>query len=346
MISKDASAAAKGCSTDEEQHVHLVIYPGFKLMEAAGPLSVFTYANQRLAERGEAYRYRVTLVAPQAGAIPSDTHVCLEAEGSLPESAPLCTVMIAGAVDIEKALDREPELVEWCRRRSGDAQRFAALCTGSFFLAKAGLLDQRRAATHWHYAPLLQERFPALEVDADAIFVQDGPFWSCAGVTAAIDLALAFVEQDTGRDLALAVARDLVVYLKRPGGQSQFSAALTGQMTGSPSMRELQIWITSHLDKPLKLADMAAKAGMSPRHLSRTFLDELGMTPSAWLENARCERAKTLLLDTELPMKSIAWRVGFSSDEQMRKVFSRRYALTPTAYRARFKTARLPLSLH
>lgn len=333
-------------AAENSDRVHLIIYPGFKIMEAIGPLSVFTYANKRLAERGDPRRYKVTLAAPQPGVIASETMVPLQAQSGLPENGPFSTVMVAGAADIEKALTNQPALIDWCRRRADDVQRFAALCTGSFFLAEAGLLNRRRAATHWHYAALLQQRFPALQVDADAIFVQDGRFWTSAGVTAAIDLTLAFVEQDFGRDLALGVARDLVVYLKRPGGQSQFSAALTSQMTGSPSMRELQSWLITHLDKPLKLADMAAKAGMSPRHFSRTFLDEFGMTPSAWLENARCERAKSLLLDTALPMKSIAWRAGFSSDEQMRKVFSRRYALTPTAYRARFKTARTPLSLH
>ncbi|UYF99519.1 GlxA family transcriptional regulator [Halomonas sp. GD1P12] len=336
----EANSAAATSDAPDEQHVHLVIYPGFKLMEAAGPLSVFSYANQRLAAHGEAFRYRVSLVAPVPGAVVSDTGVSLDAGGPLPDNAPLETVMIAGAVEIEQALAREAALVQWCQRRGQHARRFAALCTGSFFLAQAGLLDGRRAATHWHYAPLLQRRFAALEVDADAIFVQDGHFWSCAGVTAAIDLALAFVEQDAGRDLALDVARDLVVYLKRPGGQSQFSTALTSQMSGSPGMRELKRWIAERLDTPLTLADMASKAGMSPRHLSRTFVAEFNMTPLNRLEEARCERAKTLLLDTDLPMKSIAWRTGFSSDERMRKVFARRYALTPTAYRARFKTTR------
>ncbi|WAM49187.1 GlxA family transcriptional regulator [Vreelandella venusta] len=327
-------------ASDNVHRVHLIVYPGFKFMEAAGALSVFSYANERLAARGETFHYHVSLVAPRPGPVTSDIHVCLEAEGTLPETEALETVVVVGAVNIERALEHERSLVAWCRQRSGDAQRFAALCTGSFFLAEAGLLDQRQTATHWRFAPLLQARYPTLKVDADAIFVQDGHFWTSAGVTAAIDLALAFVEQDLGRDLALDVARDLVVYLKRLGGQSQFSAALTSQMTGSPSMRALQHWIGERLDQPLTLADMANKAGMSPRHFSRTFMAELGMTPTTWLENARCERAKALLLDTKLPMKSIAWRTGFSSSERMRKVFSRRYTLTPTAYRARFKTTR------
>ncbi|WP_138466038.1 GlxA family transcriptional regulator [Poseidonocella sp. HB161398] len=319
--------------------VLLVIYPGFKAMEAVGPASVLAAANRHLESRGDPRRYAVTLAAPEAGPVPSEAGLALEAALPLPGDGDLDTVIVAGAADIEAALSAEPGLVEWCRRRAPQARRFAALCTGSFFLAAAGLLDRRRAATHWAHAALLERRFPRVRVDADAIFVQDGALWTSAGVTAAIDLALAFVEQDFGRDLALEVARDMVIYLKRPGGQSQFSAALTSQMTGSPGMRDLQAWIMANLARPLKLGDMAAQAGMSPRHVTRAFSAELGMTPTAYLELARSERAKALLLDTALPMKSVAFRAGFSSDAQMRKVFARRYALTPRAYRERFRTA-------
>lgn len=325
------------------RRVHVVVCPGFKAMEAIGPLSVLSYANRHLEARGDPRRYDVTLVAPEPGAIPSDSLVTLEATQPLPEDGPLDTVIVAGAADIEAALTRQPDLVDWCRRRAFQAERFAALCTGSFFLAEAGLMNRRRAATHWNYADLLQRRYPEVRVDADAIFVQDGTLWTSAGVTAAIDLTLAFVEQDFGRDLALEVARDLVIYLKRPGGQSQFSTALTSQMTGSPGTRDLQAWILANLEKPLRLADMAAEAGMSPRNFSRTFSADVGVTPNVWLETQRCERAKTLLLDTDLPMKSVAFRTGFTSDEQMRKVFTRRFSLTPKEYRARFQSARAPL---
>lgn len=325
------------------RHVHVVVCPGFKAMEAIGPLSVLSYANRHLEARGDPRRYDVTLVAPEPGAIPSDSLVTLEATQPLPENGPLDTVIVTGAADIEAALARQPDLVDWCRRRAFQAERFAALCTGSFFLAEAGLMNRRRAATHWNFADLLQRRYPQVRVDADAIFVQDGTLWTSAGVTAAIDLTLAFVEQDFGRDLALEVARDLVIYLKRPGGQSQFSTALTSQMTGSPGTRDLQAWILANLEKPLRLADMAAEAGMSPRNFSRTFSADVGVTPNVWLETQRCERAKTLLLDTDLPMKTVAFRTGFTSDEQMRKVFARRFSLTPKEYRARFQSARAPL---
>lgn len=324
-----------------ELPIHLVIYPGFKLMEAAGPLSVLSNANRHLAARGDPRRYAVTLTAPEPGPVPSDSGVALDASASLPQTGALETVVVSGAAEIETALVAQPALVDWCRRRAGEARRFAALCTGSFFLAEAGLLHGRRAATHWNFADRLQARFAGVRVDADAIFVQDGNLWTSAGVTAAIDLTLAFVEQDFGRDLALEVARDLVIYLKRPGGQSQFSAALTSQMSGAPGMRDMQGWILANLEKPLKLADMAARAGMSPRNFSRAFSADTGTTPNAWLENARCERAKALLLDTEMPMKSVAFRAGFTSDEQMRKVFTRRFSLTPKEYRARFQSARM-----
>uniref|UniRef100_UPI003BAC95F6 GlxA family transcriptional regulator n=1 Tax=Stappia sp. TaxID=1870903 RepID=UPI003BAC95F6 len=328
-------------STDRTHRVHLVLYPGFKALEAVGPLSVMSYANQHLRAAGHAGGYDVTIMASEPGPVRSDTLMSLEASASLSDETALGTVFIVGAADIEAALDREPRLVDWCRRRAFDAERFAALCTGSFFLAAAGVLDGKRAATHWNYAQRLQALFPGLQVDADAIFVQDGNLWTSAGVTAAIDLALAFVEHDFGRDIALRVARDMVMYLKRPGGQSQFSTVLTTQMTGSVGMRDIQTWMGANLDRRITLEDMAARAGMSVRSFTRAFAAELGVSPMVHLEQLRCERAKTLLLDTDLPMKNVAFRAGFSSDEQMRKVFRRRFALTPRDYRERFKTTQV-----
>ncbi|HDR9759637.1 TPA: GlxA family transcriptional regulator [Burkholderia cepacia] len=324
--------------------VHLVIYPGFKLMEAVGPVSVLSYANRHLAAQGDTRRYAINLVAPTPGAISSDTLISLDVSAGLPEDEALSTVLIAGALDIESAVARETALVDWVRRRSIAARRFAALCSGSFFLATAGVLSGRRAATHWSVATLLQQRFPSVEVDADAIFIQEDNIWTSAGVTAAIDLTLAFVEQDFGRNLALAVARDLVIYLKRPGGQSQFSDVLNSQMTAAPEIRDVQTWVSSNLSKPLQLEDMAEKAGMSVRNFTRLFKEEVGMPPTHYLVRARCERAATLLLDSDLPLKTIASRVGFPTEEQMRKVFVRHFSLTPRAYRARFSTTSLKTS--
>ncbi|KTQ97121.1 AraC family transcriptional regulator [Aureimonas ureilytica] len=319
--------------------VHIVIFPGFKSMEAIGPINVFTYANRHLARLGDMRQYSLSVVAPYPGQIPSDTLISMQASEALPESAPLETVMVAGAVDIHAALTKETDLTDWCRRRAPDVERFAALCSGAFFLAEAGLLDGRRATTHWGVADLLRRQFPSVVVEADAIFIQDGNIWTSAGVTAAIDLALAYVEQDFGRNLALEVARDLVIYLKRPGGQSQFSRLLTSQMTGSVGMRDVQNWLHAHFEKPLKVSDMAAKANMSVRSFTRQFSRDLGTSPANYLEGIRCENAVSLLLDTDLPLKALAFQSGFGSDDVMRKVFLRRYCLTPLQYRERFKTA-------
>ncbi len=228
-------------------------------------------------------------------------------------------------------------LVAWCRAQAPKIPRCAALCTGSFFLAEAGLLDGQRAATHWNYADRLQARYPAVKVDADAIFVRAGRLWTSAGVTAAIDLSLAFVEQDFGRNIALAVARDMVMYLKRPGGQSQFSTFLQSPSNGRA--QEVLAWMAERLDQPLKLPQIAAQAGMSVRSLTRAFTAELGVSPMAALENLRCDRAKALLLDGDMPLKRVAHHAGFGTDEQMRKTFRRRFALSPSDFRARFTTS-------
>ncbi len=319
--------------SEHPRSVALVVYPGFKALEAIGVLAVLKYAGQQVDRAGLNGGYSVTIMAPAPGAVPSDTLMSLEASAPLPEDDPLGTVFIVGAQDIETVLKRETELVDWCRRRAFEAERFSALCTSSFILAAAGLLDGRRAATHWNYAARLRELFPEVDVDANAIFLRDGTFWTSAGVTAAIDLALAFVEEDFGRDIALRVARDMVMYLKRPGGQAQFSTMLTGQMSGSSGMRDIQTWLNMRFDQPTTLDDMATQAKMSVRNFSRAFSAEFGLTPMAYLEGLRCDRAKTLLLDTDLPMKIVAFRSGFSSDEQMRKVFRRRFSLSPRDYR-------------
>lgn len=318
--------------------VDIIIYPGFKSMEAVGPVNVFTYANRHLQSSNDPRRYDIRVSAPQPGYVSSDTLLSIEATAGLATRDLPHTVMITGAPDIDRALEASPTIVDWCRVNSSKVPRLAGLCSGSFFLAASGALNGKRATTHWSVAGLLQQRYPGVQVVADAIFVQDGNLWTSAGVTAAIDLALAFVEQDFGRDLALQVARDLVIFLKRPGGQSQFSTLLTSQMTASPGIREIQSWVLANLDQPLRVDDLSARAGMSVRNFARRFFKETHTTPAEFIEIARCEQAMGLLLDTNLPMKTIAFRSGFPSDEQLRKVFQKRFSLTPREYRERFKT--------
>lgn len=320
--------------------VDLVIYPGFKALEAVGPMSVFDYANVHLRQHGRPDGYTVRVVAARRGAVPSDTLMALDATHTLAEleaGDTGCTVVLVGARNIEQVLASSLELVNWAARVAPKVPRMIALCSGSFVFAAAGLLDGRRAATHWSVAAALQQRHPRVAVDADAIYVRDGHLWTSAGVTAGIDLALAVVEEDFGHALALEVARDLVVYLKRPGGQSQFSVPLATQSTAHGGMRAVQQWVLAHLDERLNLAQMAAQAAMSERHFRRVFQQETGQSPSAFVESARLEAAKQLLeSEVGLPLKTVAARVGLGSEQALRQLFVRRLGIAPQAYRERF----------
>jgi transcriptional regulator GlxA family with amidase domain len=252
-------------------------------------------------------------------------------EESLPHS-----VMVVGAHEIERIVEEQPEIVEWTKRVALNVDRFAALCSGAFFLAATGLLNGKRATTHWRMAEVMQQKYPEIQVDIDSIFVRQGNLWTSAGVSASVDLALAFVESDFGHDLALQVARDLVIFLKRPGGQSQFSANLKTQMTQSSSMRSVQEWVLDNIDKKISVSLMANQALMSLRHFTRTFHKDVGMCPSEFLERARIDKARRLLSESELPMKSIAFKCGFSTTDQMRIGFRKYLSVTPKEYRERF----------
>ncbi|AOI90612.1 AraC family transcriptional regulator [Burkholderia pseudomultivorans] len=326
--------------------VDIVIYPGFKALEAIGPLSVFSYANVHLEQRGLDAGYDVRLAAPQSGEVRSDTGVSLHASKALNPLAVPHTALIVGARQIEQAVDATPQIVDWVKAAAPRMQRTAALCTGAFFVAAAGLLDGKRATTHWASARSLQERYPAVRVDPDSIFIREGALWTSAGVTAGIDLALALVEEDFGAAVSLDVARDLVVYLKRPGGQSQFSAHLASQTTSHPGIRDLQDWLLANLATRVGAAEMAARLSMSVRNFNRCFQRETGMTPSAFIERARVEAARRMLEQGDLPAKTIAADTGFGQYEAMRKAFQKLLGITPVAYRERFGPAQRPASAH
>ena len=252
------------------KRVDFVVYPGFKALEAIGTMSVFEYANLHLAQQGRPQGYQLNIVSVTAGPVPSDTQMVLEASGAVSVDDLPHTAIIIGARQIEQALEANPAIMVWAASVAPRIGRLVALCSGSFFLAAAGLLDGLPATTHWSVAALLREKFPAVQVQADAIYLRSGRLWTSAGVTAGIDLALALVEEDYGRGLALQVARDLVVYLKRPGGQSQFSVHLTSQNTSHPGIREIQDWVLSNLSQPLDISMLAARAAMSERNFRAT----------------------------------------------------------------------------
>lgn len=318
--------------------VHIVIYPGFKALEAVATMSVFQYANMHLGARGRGPAYEVSFAASRPGHVPSDMPLSLEATQSIDLRNLPDVAVIVGSPRIEQALQENAGLVTWARRAAPQLDRLVALCSGCFFLADAGLLDGERATTHWSVADLLAIKYPNIVVEADSIYLRAGRLWTSAGVTAGIDLALALVEEDLGRGIALDVARDLVVYLKRPGGQSQFSVHLASQKTNHPGIRDLQDWMLSHLDEPLNVAKLSSRAAMSERNFRRVFQKETGGSPAAFVDRARLEAARRLLEEGELPVKTIAARVGLHTEQALRKLFLRFIGITPRDYQARFSS--------
>jgi len=322
----------------EVRRVDIVVYPNFKSLEAIGPLSVFEYANIHLARLQRKFRYDVRIAALQAGPVRSDTVMSLEATRELNTLDLPHDAIIVGARDIETALAQCPELVHWSRAAAPRLKRFASLCSGAFFLAAAQLLDGKRATTHWSVAALLAGSFPKIDVEPDNIFVQEGNIWTSAGVTAGIDLALAFVEADLGRELALEVARDMVVYLKRPGGQSQFSNLLVSQRTSHSTIQEIQDWILAHPTEDLSVTVLAARAAMSVRNFTRVFRKEAGISCLDYVERARFEIGLQLLANPAVPLKAAALQAGFRDQEHLRRVCQKRLGITPMVYRQRFAT--------
>jgi len=318
--------------------VDIVVYPGFKAMEAVGPMSVFEYANLHLQRRNRPPGYDVRIASSRLGPVPSDTLMSLDATKVLNTLALPDTAIIVGARHIHAALADGGAVVDWVASVSPRIGRLAALCSGAFFLAAAGALDGKRATTHWSVATRLQSDFPAIAVDADAIFIRAGNLWTSAGVTAGMDLALALVEEDFGRDLALEVATEMVVYLKRPGGQSQFSSYLLSERTARPTIRELQNWILDNLHERLTVAQLAQKAMMSERHFARVFQQEVGLSPQEFIEACRFERATQMLADLAVPLKTVAVRACFNDEAHMRRVFMKKLGITPRVYRERFAT--------
>jgi transcriptional regulator GlxA family with amidase domain len=316
------------------RRVLVLAVEGTESLDILGPVEVFDYADRQVPGS-----YRIDVVGPTAdGQITMSNRLRLGVD-PLPEPPPRHdTLLVAGGEGARRAIG-DPVIVDWIVRASRRARRTTSVCTGAYLLAAAGLLDGRRATTHWEWCAGLAERHPAVEVDPDSVWVRDGDVWTSAGVTAGIDLALALVEDDLGSQVALAVARELVVFLKRPGGQSQFSGALAAQQATRPALRELQAWIAGHLDQDLSVAALAAKAGLSERSFARAFRAEIGQTPAAYVEMLRVERARALLEDGAESLEAVTRATGFSSPEILRRAFHRRLAVSPAAYRERFSLA-------
>ena len=313
------------------RRVVIVAFPGVQTLDVTGPAEVL-----RVATKLHPPGYEVRVVAPEEGPLRTST-VAIVPDSSLGAcSGAIDTLIVAGGTGTRRAED-DDTLINWLRKAASRSRRVTSVCTGAFLLAKAGLLDGRRATTHWASCADLAERYPAVSVEPDPIFVRDGNVATSAGVTAGMDLGLALVEEDLGREVALEAARWLVLFLKRPGGQAQFSAQLAAQTAERQPLRELQAWIPDHLDQDLSVPALARRSAMSERNFARAFRRETGMTPAAYIEGARVERARIALETGDLPVDRVARQVGFGTAETMRRAFGRRLGVSPMDYRSRFR---------
>jgi transcriptional regulator GlxA family with amidase domain len=299
----------------------------------AGPVEVFSTSSREMRTTN----YRIELVATTAEAVRATSGLLIGVDAAIGDvRGPIDTLMIAGGEGVLDALN-DPILLASVRRLASHARRVTSVCSGAFVLAEAGLLDGRRATTHWSVCDALAERYPAITVDPDPIFVRDGNVVTSAGVTAGMDLALALLEEDHGRDAALAVARHLVMFLRRPGTQSQFSVQLAGQIADRDPLRDAQQLIAERPATDLSVAALARHAGMSERNFARCFRDEVGVTPARYVEQARVETARRLLEETDESVAAIARRAGFGTAETMRRSFLRIVRAGPNDYRRRFR---------
>ena len=319
---------------NDTRSVEVLAYPSVKLLDVTGPIQVFASANAFMVQAGQEAPYEIRVVAQGGERVEASGGVELAVHPLSPADAALDTLMIAGGEGVA-AVATDTLLIDWVRERAKRARRTASVCTGAFLLAASGVLDGRRAVTHWAFCKELARRFPSVHVEPDPIFIRDGTVWTSAGVTAGIDLALALVEEDLGRAVALAVARYLVVFLKRPGNQAQFSEFLSLQ-AAEDKFGALHDWINSHLADDLSLPVLATRAGMSERSFSRHYAESTGQTPARAIERLRVQGAQHLLSETRLPVKRISQRCGFGSEETMRRSFLRVLETTPQDYRARF----------
>jgi len=318
------------------RRIVVLCYPGGNLVDLAGPVQIFATANRALARPGAKPPYDVVIASEHGGLVPTSAGLPVFTS-ALAEIAPgpIDTIVISGGSPDNQPV-AAPALVAWVKARAPRARRICSVCSGTFLLAATGLLDGLRVTTHWQWAQRLQALYPLLRVDPDPIYIREGALWTSAGVTAGMDLALALVEQDFGHRVAIEVARDMVMFIKRPGSQSQFSVPLLAQAVAPARFAELHAWIAAHLAQDLRVERLAEQAGMAPRSFARAYAAETGRTPAKTVEMMRFEAACRALEETTLPLKRIAMNVGYGEEQNLRRVFLRRLRISPAQYRARF----------
>jgi len=315
------------------RRVVIVAFEGFQVLDLTGPMEVFASADRMLAPGAT---YGTEVVTVDGGPIRASCGLRVSADGPVEDCrGAIDTLVIVGGGGTAEAVADE-RLVSWVRGAARRSRRVTSVCTGAFVLASAGLLAGRRATTHWSRCGLLARLFPEVTVEPDPIFVRDGNVWTSAGVTAGMDLALRLVEDDHGPECARQVARWLVLFVQRPGGQAQFSAQLASQRPELPPLRDLEAWIPDHLAEDLSVGALARRTAMSPRHFARTFRAEMGVTPASYVETMRVEGARRLLETTALPLVQVARATGFGTVETMHRAVKRALGVTPGQYRHHF----------
>lgn len=320
--------------------IAFVVFPGIEALDIAGPLDVFSFANLSLKWAGVIKEsvYSLHVLADQAGPVTTLSGMQIVADQAFGEvNTGFDTLFIPGG-NVNGVVNNIP-LLEWIRTMQPKVRRIASVCTGAFVLAKSGLLDGRQATCHWAFCQQLARDYPAINVQPDRIYVRDDSIYTSGGITSGIDLALALLEEDWGQELALYVARYLVVFLKRPGGQSQFSAYLASESAKHPDMRNLQAWIMNNLNEDHRVESLADRVAMSPRNFARLFLAETGMTPAKFVEMARIDAARHYLGSTDLSIELVSDKSGFKDPERMRRAFMRQLGVNPLSYRNRFSRA-------
>jgi transcriptional regulator GlxA family with amidase domain len=323
-------------SRSKSRRVVILAFPGVQPLDVIGPAEVFAGADT--LSGGGSYSVEVVAKDPGPIAVRGGGYSLVPKRTTASCRGPIDTMIVAGGMGV-RAAEGDVELIRWIRSAARRSRRVTSVCSGSFLLARAGLLEGKTVTTHWASTEELARLHPELEVDPTPIFVRDGDVWTSAGVTSGMDLSLALVEEDLGREVAVEIARWLVLFLQRPGGQAQFSSHLSAQMAERRPLRELQSWIADNLDADLRVETLAERAAMSPRNFARFFRREIGMTPAAYVEELRVERARQLLEDSADPVDLVSARCGFGTPETMRRAFGRRLGVAPAQYRARFRRA-------
>ena len=330
-MSRQEEVSKSGRDGRAPRLVAIPIYPGLQSLDAVGPAQVFGSANQALGHEA----YRIKLVATAPGVTTTSAGLALHAESlrTVPAKSIDTLICPGGENEPIRAALQDKALMRWIAEAARNARRACSVCSGAFLLASTGILNGRSAATHWSATAELQHRFPDITVDPESIYVTDGKCWTSAGVTTGIDMALALVEEDHGRDVAMAIARRLVVYMRRPGHQTQFSAALNAQDVKDDKLANLASWVEANLTKTLDVETLAARAMMSPRSFHRHMQDELRVSPAKFVESIRLDAARRWLDEARLDLAAVAARAGFSGPDHLIRAFSRRFGMTPAAYR-------------